>query len=329
MQILIAEDDDLSRLILQATLENLGHRCLVAADGLQAWELFEAHGADVVISDWLMPGMNGLELCQRVRGRNATLEGQTDPSAEIRNYTYFIFLTALDDPTHLVAGIDSGADDYLAKPLNTHELVVRLKVATRITSLHQRMTQQAAELARLNQALYEQARKDSLTGLHNRLQLVEDLEVIMGRRSRYGEIYNAILVDIDNFKPYNDTYGHQPGDDALRITAQTLLTNIRKEDRLYRYGGEEFLIILPHQTSETTYLVAEKLRQMVLALQIPHSGNPPTYTLTVSAGIAELPPGPGYNEDDWIKAADRALYQAKQAGRNCVRLVSIASENAS
>lgn len=116
---------------------------------------------------------------------------------------------------------------------------------------------------------------------------------------------------------------------GLSITVQTLLTNIRKEDRLNPYGGEEFLIILPHQTGETAYLVAEKLRQMVLGLHIPHTGNPPLCVLTVSAGIAELPPGPGYSEEDWIKAADLALYLAKQAGRNCVRLVSIAPENVS
>ncbi|MBN9389996.1 MAG: diguanylate cyclase [Chloroflexi bacterium] len=318
MQILLAEDDNDIRLILKATIENLGHVCLTAEDGIKAWGIYQAKGADVVISDWLMPGMNGLELCKLIR-EYSNSQGLTRTKVSLPGhvYTYFIFLTALDDSAHLQEGIEAGADDYLTKPLKIQELTFRLRVAARIMGLYQKMTGQAYELERLNANLSLEVRRDALTGLHNRLRLTEDLETIKASLKRYGQpSYAAIMMDIDNFKQFNDTYGHQAGDEALKITAQQLLANIRKEDTAYRYGGEEFLIILPHQSGQKALRVAEKLRQIIERLQISHPQNLPSGILTISTGVAELTPNNPWTLEEWLDAADQALYQAKQTGRN-------------
>lgn len=320
MKVLIAEDDAVTRLILQATIESLGHVCLTADDGFLAWEIYKSEGADVLISDWLMPGLSGPELCRRVRAKATNFENQTsnpDAPLTVAGYTYFIILTALDDKAHLQRGIEAGVDDYLAKPLKVPELAFRLQVAARITALHQRMAEQTLELERLNYNLLQEVHKDGLTGLNNRLRLSEDLEVIKSEVARYGQPpYSAIMIDIDNFKQYNDTYGHQAGDEALKITAHHLLVNIRKEDTAYRYGGEEFLIILPHQNAQKAVLVAEKLRLVIQNLGIPHALNPSGSVITISAGVADLTPSSAWTLEEWLGAADQALYRAKQTGRN-------------
>src|SRR6266496_5450448 len=168
MQILIAEDDAVSRIILHTVVEQFGHTCLVAENGAQAWELFQNNAVEVVISDRLMPGMDGIELCRRIR--------QTPQS----KYTYFIFLTVLGEQQQLLAGIEMGADDYLTKPLNHDDLRVRLLVAARITALHRQLAVQQTELERLNGQLFLQAHRDPLTQLGNRLQLHEDLDMLTG-----------------------------------------------------------------------------------------------------------------------------------------------------
>jgi two-component system chemotaxis response regulator CheY len=165
LKILIAEDDAVSRTILRRAVEKIGHECLAAADGEEAWGLYKENpDLDVIISDWMMPGMDGLELCRRVRD-------------DRRNtYTYFIFLTALGDREHLLQGLEAGADDYLSKPLDRDELGMRLTSALRVTELHRRLAVQNEELEKLNRMLFEQSRQDPLTSLGNRLRLREDLQ---------------------------------------------------------------------------------------------------------------------------------------------------------
>src|SRR5580765_2163560 len=188
MRILIAEDDPISRLILETAVEQFGHDCLLAEDGVQAWQLFQTHVVDVIISDRQMPGMDGVELCQLVR--------QTPR----QGYTYFIFFTALSEKKQALLGIHTGADDYLTKPLDQHELEMRLIVAARVTALHQQLAEQQIQLARMNEQLFGQARRDSLTQLGNRLKLREDLEALPGQIERYGHGYCAIMCDVDSFK---------------------------------------------------------------------------------------------------------------------------------
>ena len=309
MRVLVAEDDAVSRTILQRAVQKLGHEVLAAEDGGRAWDLYCANpDVDVVISDWMMPGVDGLELCRRVRA---------EERGDDRGYTYFIFLTALGDREHLLQGLEAGADDYLSKPLDRDELEMRLTSALRVTDLHRRLAFQNRELEELNRMLFEQSRADPLTLLGNRLRLREDLEVLHGRAKRYGHNYAVVLCDLDHFKAYNDHYGHLAGDDALRRVAEAISTGLRGGDAAYRYGGEEFLLVLPEQDVGMAAEIADRLRRSVEALGIPHEANAPGGVVTISAGVAVLA-GSG-DADDLLREADAALYEAKEAGRNTVR----------
>ena len=318
---LVAEDDAVSRTILRRAVEKLGHECLVAEDGREAWEAYRrGPGVDVIISDWMMPDVDGLELCRMVREEERAGERDGRP----RGYTYFVFLTALGGRDHLLMGLEAGADDYLSKPLDRDELGMRLISASRVTELHRRLALQNEELENLNRKLFEQSREDPLTSLGNRLRLREDLKGLQARAQRYGHSYCAILCDVDRFKSYNDRYGHLAGDEVLRRVADAIREILRSGDAAYRYGGEEFLIVLPEQTPESAAVAAERLRRKVESLGIPHEATAPPPAaptppvVTVSAGVAALPMGEKKNADDLLKEADAALYEAKEAGRNRV-----------
>lgn len=308
VKILVAEDDATSLLIIRRAVEKLGHECLAAEDGEEALEIYkQTAGIDVIISDWMMPKMDGLELCRRIR------------EEEREEYTYFVFLTALDDREHLFEGLEAGADDYLAKPLDREELQVRLISASRVTTLHRRLAEQKEKLEELNSQLSDQARTDALTGLGNRLRMQEDLESLEARRKRYGRTYCTVLCDIDFFKSYNDTYGHAEGDEILRRLSGAIKSQCRSGDVAYRYGGEEFLIILPEQTKSSGVAVAERLRQSVEDLQIPRSTGESPEVVTISAGVAAASEDDEKSSEALLKEADDALYEAKEAGRNRVR----------
>jgi two-component system cell cycle response regulator len=306
MRILIAEDDAVSRLILQKAVEKLGHACLIAVDGTQAWELYQQSSIDVLVSDWMMPGIDGPELCQRVRAHGSM------------TYTYFIFLTALRDKEYVLSGMQAGADDYLTKPFDRDELAVKLIAAARITALHQQLEAQRAELQRLNTHLFTQAHRDALTGLGNRRQLDEDLATLRERVERYRHRYSVALCDIDAFKQYNDNYGHAAGDEVLRQVAQVMARSCRTGDVAYRYGGEEFLLRLAEQSGALAALAVERLRHAVEGLAIPHRATTPAGVVTISAGVAELLPGEHKSVAAVLQEADAALYRAKKAGRNRV-----------
>lgn len=306
MRIMIAEDDTVSRLVLEAAVAALGHECISAIDGEQAWQLFQKLDVDVVISDRQMPQTDGVELCRRVRanGRDA--------------YTYFIFLTEFDEKLQVLSGMEAGADDYLVKPLDTDELKMRLLVASRVTSLHRQLFKQSAELKELNRRLFEQSRTDPLTQVGSRLKLREDLETICERVERYGHSYSVIMCDVDFFKAYNDSKGHLAGDEVLQAVARTLVKTSRGGDQVYRYGGEEFLILVPEQSLDNGVAAAERYRCAIEALAIPHIGNPVTRVVTISAGVASLSRLEIKSVGAWLNEADAALYRAKQSGRNRV-----------
>jgi two-component system chemotaxis response regulator CheY len=306
VRVLVAEDSALTRAMLRNALTTMGHECLVAADGDEAWKLFQQSGADVIISDRLMPGLDGLELCRRVR------EYPGVP------YTYFVFLTALAHKSEILEGMHEGADDYLTKPLDLDELRARLIAADRVTSLHRRLGEQASALERSNRALYDIARTDPLTGLGNRLQMTETLTELQARADRYGHSYALALCDLDRFKAYNDVLGHLEGDHALRTVATILKDTIRGGDSLYRYGGEELLVVLPEQTLDSAELAGERIRRAVSAAGLPHPNNPPHGIVTLSIGIAALDSTGVRGFGDVIAEADAALYEAKRAGRNRV-----------
>ena len=305
MRVLIAEDDAISRMILRRAVEKFGHECLVAEDGEKAWKLFQSTPeVDVIVSDWMMPGIDGLEFCRRVRELNGGW------------YTFFIFLTALGDKEHLLEGMQAGADDYLAKPLDREQLQVRLIAASRVNSLHRQLNEQKMKLENLNRELFATSRRDPLTRLGNRLRLREDLATLSARAERYGHSYCAILCDIDYFKAYNDHYGHLAGDGVLEKVAEVISGNLRTGDSAYRYGGEEFLIILPEQSLESASIAAERLRRGIEDLAIAHEAKTPPGVVTISLGLAMLQPDEKKPAETLLKEADAALYKAKQAGRN-------------
>jgi diguanylate cyclase (GGDEF)-like protein len=290
MHILIADDDPGTRLIVAAAVERLGHECTVAENGAEAWRRFGEVRPDVVITDWEMPGMDGTELTRRIRS-------QVDVP-----YPYVIVLTARAGQEHALNAMEAGADDLVFKPLHREELARMLIGAARVTALHRR--------------LHRDARQDALTGLGNRHRLAEDLEAMHARAQRYGHRWCVALVDVDRFKGYNDGAGHVAGDQLLRRVGGALASAVRGGDTVYRYGGEEFLVLLPEQTLETAALAAERLRGVVEDLALPH---PDGGIVTVSVGVAG-PAAGADSVDALVGQADAALYAAKAAGRNRVEV---------
>ena len=278
MDVLIADDDAGTRLLVSTAVQQLGHHCSIAEDGDEAWRRYQDEQPDVVITDWQMPGLDGTELARAIRGHRSA------------GYAYVMVLTGAADDDAARAAMEAGADDLVVKPLSAAGLERELIAAGRVTAMHRQM--------------HRDARHDALTGLGNRLRLEEDLEALAGRVERYGHAYCVALFDVDGFKGYNDGAGHLAGDDALRAVAGALREGIRSGDAVYRYGGEEFLVLLPEQSLEAATLAAERLRAAVEALAIPH---PAGGVVTVSAGVAA-----------GLEAADQALYRAKEEGRNRV-----------
>lgn len=299
MKVLIADDDQISRMITKAAVEQSGHECIVAVDGDSAWQLYQEHRPEAVVTDLMMPGLNGLDLCRTIR------------AAEEDNYTYIILVTSHGSRKDVLAGMEAGADDYVTKPLDPFNLHIRLLAAQRITSLH-------ADLARYRSALSEEARTDPLTKLHNRLKLTEDLGVLHGRTDHH---YCLAMVDVDHFKSYNDIYGHQAGDAALVAIATTLASEVRTSDAVYRFGGEEFLLLLREQSAANAKVIVERVRSAVHALRIEHSGDP-AGLLTISAGVSASTHGHRAGTEQLLREADLALYAAKASGRNRVTLAS-------
>jgi two-component system cell cycle response regulator len=304
VRILIAEDDTASRLVLEAALAGLGHEVVAATDGEQAWQLFQAQNVEAIISDREMPRLNGVDLCRRVR------------ESDGGKYIYFIFLTSVTDKVEAAEAIRTGADDYLMKPLNRHELEARLLVASRVTELYRELANQQVQLKRLNSQLFRQARIDGLTQVGNRLKMREDLNILFARVAEQGESFCAVMCDVDHFKLYNDEYGHLQGDEVLRKVASTLVQGCRPNDEVYRYGGEEFLLIMPEQSVETACAVAERHRARIEQLAIPNIASPGTI-VTISAGVAAMTTT-RHSIKEWLESADGALYRAKQLGRNRV-----------
>ncbi len=301
MRILVAEDDAATCLVLEAAVRSLGHDCVVASSGEEAWRLFETVDVEAVISDRMMPGMDGVELCRRIR------------ACARDTYTHFIFLTAFDKKADVLSGMEAGADDYLVKPLDIDDLRMRLLVASRVTSLHRQLSQQSAQLE-----LFDQSRTDPLTQLGSRLRLSEDIENIYARANRYGHTCCAVMCDVDFFKAYNDSKGHLAGDEVLQAVSRALMNTTRSGDQVYRYGGEEFLILLPEQSLDDGLAAAERYRKAIEELAIPHDSSPANNVVTISAGVAVLSHSEGKSVGAWLNEADAALYGAKQLGRNRV-----------
>lgn len=296
MKILIAEDDTVSRLVLDATLKNLGHDVTAVCDGREAWEALERENFPLLISDWMMPGLDGLELCRLVRAQNYA------------QYTYIILLTAMGGKTSYLDGMDAGADDFVTKPFDEEQLAARLRVAERILVLHEK--------------LQAQATIDGLTGLLNRTTIVESLTHELDRAGRDGTALGVVLLDLDHFKRVNDTCGHAAGDAVLRTTAQRLKSSMRCYDRVGRFGGEEFLIVAPDCPEGSILALSEKVRQCISEEPVPTpAGQLP---VTCSLGAAVSSSDARETGEALLARADAALYRAKEGGRDRIELAAAA-----
>ncbi len=293
MKILIAEDDMTSRLVLGATLKKMGHQVTAASSGREAWDALNQEHFPLLISDWMMPDMDGLELCRRIR------------AAQGARYTYIILLTALSGKGSYLEGLDAGADDFITKPFDEDTLVARLRVAQRILALHE--------------TLRIQAMHDALTGLWNRAAIVENLTHELDRARRDARPLGVVLLDLDHFKSVNDTHGHGAGDAVLKEAAQRLKSSMRCYDKVGRYGGEEFLVVAPGCAQcENVLTLAERIRGSIAAEAVDIGEQMLAMSCSLGAAVSST----HVREDAAaiIERADAALYRAKEGGRNRTEL---------
>lgn len=297
MRILIAEDEAVSRQLLAQTLRSWGHEVVVTEHGLQAWQTLQKGEIPLVITDWMMPRLSGLELGQKIR------------EAHLHRYVYIILLTARGRKSDVVAGLAAGADDYVVKPFDRHELRVRINAGERVISLERRLHEAQRELERL-------ATTDGLTGLLNRRAAIQRLEEEFARARREGHPLSCIILDVDHFKAINDGHGHRAGDEVLREVARRMRSSCRPYEILARYGGEEFLAVLPGATLAQAVQVAERIRRSLSSRPVEWEGV--SLHVRASFGVAEVADSAEESPESLVIRADRALYRAKGEGRDRV-----------
>ncbi len=308
MKILVIEDSATARSALSQHLRSLKLEPLTASDGLSGIEMVSDLRPDLVLLDVVLPRMDGFEVARRIRER----EGPGD-------WTPIIFLTMRTSDEDLEKGIAAGGDDYLTKPVSPAVLGAKLRAMQRIMEMRQALLIATRELDAANQELRRLSAVDGLTGIANRRQFDETLAREWRRAARAERPLAVVLWDIDFFKQYNDVYGHQGGDACLKAVARALALEARRPgDRVSRFGGEEFAVILPDTDARGAAHIAERMRIAVVSLAIPHSGSAVARIVTASAGVASLVPQSEGTHDQLVQWADTALYEAKRAGRNRV-----------
>jgi two-component system, cell cycle response regulator len=300
-RVLVAEDDLMFRHILQRWLEKWGYQVTLAEDGAEAWEILQQElPPQVLILDWMMPAINGPDLCRMVRRQRRIA------------YQYILLATAKDAKRDLVLGLEAGADDYLTKPFDKSELRARLRAGNRILTLQD-------EQMRAHEQLRYQATHDALTGIWNRVEILDMLRRELDRASRSYSSTGLLMLDVDHFKRINDTYGHLTGDEVLKEVTRRITKAVRTYDSIGRYGGEEFLILLPGCSREQIDQGAERVRAAVD--DGPIFVDESAVSVTVSIGAAVT--AGSTSAEEMLSAADIALYRAK-IGRNRTVLTDLA-----
>jgi diguanylate cyclase (GGDEF)-like protein len=296
-RILVVDDHEDNVELLRARLEARGYRVEAASDGQQALDRVFADPPDLVLLDWMMPQLDGIEVARRIKAHPGL------------PFVPVMLQTALDSTEHMVEGLDAGADDYIAKPIKFAELEARVKALLRIKALQE-------ELARANDELRRMSQTDGLTGVDNRRHIEERLTEAFEHAARLNEPLAVVMTDVDHFKSVNDTHGHQAGDAVLRQVAEVLRDTAREIDRVGRYGGEEFLVLLPGANLEDARRYAERARAAVAGREFAYEGG--ALRRTLSAGVAAWPHPDVRHQEALVKLADDALYAAKSGGRNRV-----------
>jgi two-component system cell cycle response regulator len=296
MRILIADDEPVSRRMLQGLLRKWGYEVLSAEDGNAAWEQLNSTDAPrLALLDWMMPGRNGVDVCRELRTH------RPDP------YTYILLLTAKDAKESVVEGLESGADDYLTKPFHPQELKARLRVGIRLLELEDNLVQ-------AREAMRFKATHDALTGVWNRGFILDMLDREVNRSRRESTALGILMGDLDHFKSVNDTYGHLAGDSVLLEATRRMQACVRSYDAVGRYGGEEFLVILPGCDAAAIADKAEQLRTAICQQPIETPSGP--LLVTMSLGGVAAANWPDKKPNQILQMADAALYRAKEEGRN-------------
>ena len=295
LKILVADDSPLYRKLVERSLSQADYTVLLAENGRQAIDLFAEHQPALVITDWSMPDISGIELSQRIR-RDFQ-----------QSYAYVILLTGNTDKEEVIEGLAAGADDYLTKPFHPGELQARVRVGRRMVDLHR-------EVQDKNRQLEEMALTDSLTGLPNRRAIDFWASRELSAAMRHGFPVWVVMADLDHFKSINDTYGHDAGDIVLKSFAEILKSNTRSSNICGRLGGEEFLVVLTHAQKENATIAIERIRKQFAAQKFTVGHR--TFGATASFGIAGIRATARPDFSDLVTRADAALYAAKGQGRN-------------
>ncbi|HYA96820.1 MAG TPA: diguanylate cyclase [Methylomirabilota bacterium] len=298
-QILVVDDSPVSRKLVEQALVPEPCSVLFAASGEEALRLFGANRPALVITDWMMPDLSGVEVCRRIR-------------AQFReSYPYIIMLTGVAKKDNVIQGLAAGADDYLTKPFHSGELLARIGVGRRFVELQR-------EIQAKNQLLQELARTDSLTGLPNRRAVEEWGVKELRGAARHGYPAWAVLIDVDCFKKLNDTYGHDAGDGVLKTFGVILRETVRASDICGRWGGEEFALVLTHVSQENLGVVLERIRRQFEEHRFSFEGH--HACITASFGAAGFQGKEIPNFLGLIAQADKALYAAKRGGKNQIQI---------
>jgi len=305
MKILIVDDSPTSRAALKSLLERMAHSVVEADDGKKGLQMYQQDRPDLVLIDVVMPVMDGYEAARRMRATGAD------------EWVPIIFLSSKEDDQDLNRAIESGGDDYLVKPVSFVVLNAKIRALQRLDAMHGKQLEMSRDLAAANRELEKLSHQDGLTGIANRRYFDGYLSTEVRRAAREHQPLSLILSDVDQFKAFNDCYGHQAGDDCLRRIAAALSSvGRRPADVAARYGGEEFAMVLPGTDLDGAVDVAQSVSRVIDSLAIPHARSTVSKSVTLSQGVVSLTPEKESPPEDLIQRADQALYQAKQQGRN-------------
>lgn len=302
VSILIVEDDRLQAEITKDYLSKQGYRVLIADDGKTAIKILNSHNIDLVLLDVVLPDISGYDVCRWIKTNDST------------RFVPVIMLTVKGSTKDKVEGLRIGADDYLPKPYNEVELNARIYASLRVKSLRDELLRKNQQLEEVLEKLEKLAITDPLTGLYNRRYFESIIEKEFNKTIRYKTPTSCLIIDIDNFKNVNDEYGHRKGDEVLKEIAKLIKECLRKVDTIARWGGEEFVIVMPGTDSQKAYVAAERIRNIVEN----HRFSGIDKNITISIGISTIPSESIDSAEKFIDYADNALYEAKAKGRNLI-----------